>query len=73
MKRRYAGVPGLMVCMLVGAGVSYNALAQGPPITKQMQDTQRAAQKKTHEPKKPPPDQPKQQDEMKPAPASGTQ
>jgi hypothetical protein len=67
-------MPVVAICVVSGAMLVGEAVAQaGPPITRQMQDTQRAAQKKALKSKSSAHDQSKKEDKTLPASAPAAQ
>lgn len=65
----YATSLGIVAYVVVGAITAHDVYAQGAPITRQMQDTQRAAQKKARESHKASQPQANKDDQKAPAPA----
>ena len=74
MNRLSAAVPAIAACMVMYCVSSSDVWGQtGAAAAKQMQDTQRAAQKKARDAKNSKPDQMKKEDAAAPAPASDSQ
>jgi hypothetical protein len=74
MNRFYAAASAIEACIVMCSVSPTDVLAQtGAAATKQLQDTQRAAQEKAREAKSNTRDHMKKKNEARPAPASGAQ
>ena len=74
MNRFYAASSCVAACIALCSVSAHEAFAQaGPPVTRQMQDTQRAAQKKAREAHSAPHTQKKEKSDKSPMPASAAQ
>jgi hypothetical protein len=69
----YAAALGIAVCIAMWSLSDHDVRAQGAPITRQMQDTQRAAQTKARETQSPSHKKSKKQSASSPMAASAAQ